>query len=40
VFSGEGLKRQDFYRPTDSGLEKRIAERMVEWDRLRKSRSR
>ena len=45
AFSGQdyfpdGLKRQDFYRPTDRGLEKRIGERMVEWARLRRERRR
>jgi putative ATPase len=45
AFSGqdyfpENLKRQDFYRPTDRGLEKRIGERMAEWARLRRERSR
>jgi putative ATPase len=43
AFSGqdyfpEGLERQEFYRPTERGFEKRIAERMVEWDRLRSER--
>jgi putative ATPase len=43
AFSGqnyfpEGMERQEFYRPTDRGLEKRIAERMAEWERLRRER--
>ena len=43
AFSGQdyfpdALKRQEFYRPTDRGLEKRIAERMAEWERLRQER--
>ena len=43
AFSGQdyfpdGLKRQDFYRPTDRGLEKRIGERLAEWERLRRER--
>ena len=45
AFSGqdyfpEGIARQDFYVPTERGYEKRIAERMAEWERLRKERSR
>ena len=44
AFSGQdyfpdGLKRQDFYRPTDRGLEKRIGERLAEWERLRRERA-
>lgn len=43
AFSGqdylpEALERQDFYRPTERGYEKRIAERMAEWERLRRER--
>jgi putative ATPase len=43
AFSGqdyfpEALPRQEFYRPTDRGYEKRIAERMAEWERLRRER--
>jgi putative ATPase len=43
AFSGhdyfpDGLPRQDFYRPTERGHEKRIAERMAEWERLRRER--
>jgi putative ATPase len=43
AFSGQdyfpdGMKRQDFYRPTERGHEKRIAERMAEWARLRRER--
>jgi putative ATPase len=43
AFSGqdyfpEELPRQEFYRPTERGYEKRLAERMAEWDRLRRSR--
>ena len=43
AFSGQnyfpdGMQRQEFYRPTDYGLEKRIAERMAEWERLRRER--
>jgi putative ATPase len=44
AFSGQnyfpdGMERQQFYRPTERGLEKRIAERMAEWQRLRKERN-
>ena len=43
AFSGqdyfpEGLPRTDFYTPTDRGYEKRIGERLAEWDRLRRER--
>ena len=43
AFSGqdyfpEELPRRDFYHPTGRGFEKRIAERMAEWDRLRQER--
>jgi putative ATPase len=43
AFSGQEyfpdeLQRQDFYRPTERGYEKRIAERMAEWGRLRRER--
>jgi putative ATPase len=43
AFSGQnyfpdGMGRQEFYRPTEYGHEKRIAERMAEWDRLRERR--
>ena len=43
AFSGqdyfpEELPRQEFYQPTDRRCEKRIAERMAEWDRLRRER--
>jgi putative ATPase len=43
AFSGQDyfpdeLPRQEFYRPTERGYEKRLAERMAEWDRLRRSR--
>ena len=43
AFSGQnyfpdGMERQDFYQPTDRGLEKRIAERMADWERLRRER--
>jgi len=34
----EGLSRQRFYSPTERGLEKRIGERLAEWERLRKER--
>jgi putative ATPase len=45
AFSGQnyfpdGMARQEFYQPTDRGYEKRIAERMAEWERLRKERHR
>jgi putative ATPase len=45
AFSGQdyfpdAMQRQEFYRPTDRGLEKRIAERMAEWERLRAQRNR
>ncbi len=44
AFSGQDyfpdeLPRQDFYRPTERGLEKRIGERMAEWERLRRERA-
>ncbi len=44
AFSGqdyfpEELPRQDFYRPTERGFERRITERMAEWERLRRERS-
>ncbi len=44
AFSGQdyfpdAMKRQDFYRPTERGYEKRIAERMAEWERLRRERN-
>ena len=43
AFSGQnyfpdGMQRQDFYRPTERGHEKRIAERLAEWDKLRRKR--
>jgi putative ATPase len=43
AFSGqsyfpEEMQRQEFYRPTERGLEKRIGERMAEWERLRQER--
>jgi putative ATPase len=43
VFSGQnyfpdGLPRQEFYQPTERGREKLIAERMAEWERLRRER--
>jgi putative ATPase len=43
AFSGQnyfpdGMARQEFYQPTDRGYEKRIAERLEEWERLRKAR--
>jgi putative ATPase len=34
----EGLERQEFYRPTERGFEKRLAERMAEWGRLKSQR--
>jgi putative ATPase len=44
AFSGQDyfpdeLPRQEFYAPTDRGYEKRIGERMAEWDRLRRERA-
>jgi putative ATPase len=33
-----GLSRQHFYAPTERGLEKRIGERLAEWERLRRKR--
>jgi putative ATPase len=44
AFSGQdyfpdGIARQDFYVPTERGYEKRIGERMAEWERLRRKRS-
>jgi putative ATPase len=43
AFSGQnyfpdGMERQDFYRPTERGYEKRIAERLAEWEKLRRRR--
>ncbi|MYZ48899.1 replication-associated recombination protein A [Propylenella binzhouense] len=43
AFSGqdyfpEGLPRQEFYRPTERGFERELAERMRLWDRLRRER--
>jgi putative ATPase len=43
AFSGqsyfpEGMERQEFYHPTTYGVEKGIAERMAEWERLRRKR--
>ena len=45
AFSGQnyfpdGMDRQEFYQPTDRGYEKRINERLAEWERLRKERAR
>jgi putative ATPase len=45
AFSGQnyfpdGMERQDFYRPTERGYEKRIAERLEEWEKLRRKRGR
>lgn len=45
AFSGQdylptALGRQSFYRPTDRGVEKRIGERMREWQALRETRRR
>jgi len=34
----EEMPPQDFYRPTDRGFEKRLAERMAWWDQLRSER--
>jgi putative ATPase len=34
----EEMEPQDFYRPTDRGFEKRIAERMAWWDEQRKEK--
>ena len=44
AFSGQnyfpdGMERQEFYQPTDRGYEKRIAERLADWERLRRERS-
>jgi putative ATPase len=44
AFSGQNyfpdaMERQEFYQPTEYGLERRIAERMAEWEKLRKKRS-
>jgi putative ATPase len=43
AFSGqdyfpEELERQEFYKPTERGYERRIGERMADWDRLRRVR--
>ncbi|MFD2239043.1 replication-associated recombination protein A [Aureimonas populi] len=43
AFSGQDyfpteLGRQSFYRPTEFGMERRIAERMENWERLRRER--
>ncbi len=35
----EEMRAQSFYTPTERGFEKRIAERMAEWDRLRRERN-
>ncbi len=45
AFSGqsyfpEAMEREDFYRPTERGYEKRISERLAEWERLRRERKR
>ena len=45
AFSGqsyfpEEMPREEFYRPTERGYEKRIAERLAEWERLRRERRR
>jgi len=34
----EGLRPQIYYRPTDRGFEKRIAERLAYWDELRREK--
>ena len=44
AFSGQNyfpdeMERQAFYEPTDRGAERRIAERMAEWERLREART-
>ena len=44
AFSGQnyfpdGMEPQEFYQPTDRGYEKRIADRLAEWERLRHERS-
>lgn len=44
-FSGQdyfpdGMRRQAFYRPTDRGAEAAVAERMAQWDALRRKRGR
>ena len=44
AFSGQnyfpdGMKREDFYQPTERGYEKRIGERMAEWEKLRRERA-
>jgi putative ATPase len=44
AFSGQNyfpdeLPRQDFYQPSGRGHEKRIEERMAEWERLRRERA-
>ncbi len=33
----EGMGAQTYYRPTDRGFEKRIAERIAWWDEQRKA---
>jgi putative ATPase len=43
AFSGqdyfpEELERQEFYRPTDRGFERELAERLALWERLRRER--
>jgi putative ATPase len=43
AFSGQDyfpdeLPRQQFYRPTERGFEKRLSERLAEWERLRRER--
>jgi putative ATPase len=44
AFSGQnyfpdGMDRQEFYRPSDRGFEKQIAERLAYWSRLRASKA-
>jgi putative ATPase len=36
----DGMDPQRFYSPTDRGAERAVAERLAEWDRLRKARRR
>ena len=34
----EGMGRQELYRPTERGMEKRIGERLAFWESLRRER--
>jgi putative ATPase len=34
----DGVTREDFYQPTDRGLEQEISKRLAEWRKLRDAR--